>query len=152
MLNEYHAILYLLFQMAKCSILSRIAKTTPTSTTAWNKKYEISQNLMSLTLKTKNDALTICPPEGLENIPFTSYLQLCKIVFGSSYFCFTFSHERKSERIKRKFKTQNLCQRCTWFGERATLGNFAKCGPIKRRTAQSLWKNETYCQITLTRY
>jgi hypothetical protein len=33
------------------------------------KKYESSQNLMSLTLKTKNGA-TICPPEGLENTPF----------------------------------------------------------------------------------
>jgi hypothetical protein len=27
--------------------------------------------------------------------------------FGSTYFCVSFSHERKSEMIERKFKTQN---------------------------------------------
>ena len=29
--------------------------------------------------------------------------------FGSSYLCISFSHERKSERIERKLKTQNPC-------------------------------------------
>ena len=29
--------------------------------------------------------------------------------FGSSYFCVSFSQERKSKRIERKFKTQNPC-------------------------------------------
>ena len=36
--------------------------------------------------------------------------------FGSSYFCANFSRERKSERIDRKFKTQNpILSRSLWL-------------------------------------
>ena len=75
--------------------------------------------------------------------------------FGSRYFCISFSHERKSERIERKFKTQNPALRIyrrKWVGrgrlistlnfhfQRAVVSNASKSSRSLSQVQRTLFR------------